>query len=94
MDCGLEFCDCGGDATGEALPDVSPLTPGGEMRRVAAAWASAFGTADQDFGHPPAHAVLAPISFNTPYPGGYEVYHWFDRLKEEKAISIYQVCVH
>lgn len=69
-----------GDPCARPLPDGGALTPGREMRRVAAAWAEAFGV-QQDFFSPPQHACDAPISFNIPYPGGHETAAWAERLR-------------
>lgn len=73
-----------GDARGDAL--TQPLTlPGADMRRVADAWAHAFGIA------PAARAEA--ISLNHPYPGGYEVVHYGGLLarRGRPSAGAYQV---
>ena len=80
-----------GDVCARPLPGGGALTPGREMRRVAAAWAEAFGIA-QDFFSPPPHACDAPISFNRPYPGGHEAGVWAERLRAAGArATVFQV---
>lgn len=56
-----------GDALGNPLTQP-PTLPGADMRRIADAWAHAFGIG------PSARAEA--ITLNRPYPGGYEVSHY------------------
>ena len=73
-----------GDANGDAL--AQPLTlPGAEMRRIADAWAHAFGIG------PSARADA--ISLNRPYPGGYEVIQYGALLAQsgQPRVGAYQV---
>lgn len=68
---------------GNALGDASSenvSTPGPKMRRIAAAWAKAFGV-EQDLKRPAAEAYMEPISLNRPYPGNYEVRSFVRRLQ-------------
>ena len=73
-----------GDALGNAL--AQPLTlPGADMRRIADAWAQAFGIGPS--------ARAAAISLNRPYPGGYEVIHYGELLARcgRPRVGAYQV---
>ena len=82
-----------GDHCARPRPGGGALTPGREMRRVAAAWAQAFGLEEHDFlAAPPPHARDAPISFNRPYPGGHEAGAWAARLRAEGVrATVFQV---
>ncbi len=71
-------------ALGNAL--AQPLTlPGADMRRIADAWAQAFGIGPS--------ARAAAISLNRPYPGGYEVIHYGALLARcgRPRVGAYQV---
>ncbi|CAK0897503.1 unnamed protein product, partial [Prorocentrum cordatum] len=90
------FCNFGnqGDFVGDAVEGKVLLMPGKDLRCIARAWAQACGqAAEQDFLQPKEFAYMEPVSFNRPYPGGYEVRYWAKHLpsSEEKRYSVFQV---
>lgn len=87
------FCNFGnqGDFSGNEVPGKMLLGSGPAVREVARCWANAFGVAsEQDFMKPKEHAFMEPVSFNRPYPGGYEVCFWAEKLRALGAL-LFQV---
>lgn len=83
-----------GDFRGEPRGDGPVLCGGEALRRIAAAWCSAFGHPfDPNFAAPTEHVCDEIVSFNWPYAGGVEVKEWARRLRAEgdSTTVIFQV---
>lgn len=81
-----------GDARGDG-EEGKVSTAGPAMRRVAGAWAQAFGVAGQDFLAPAEFAHMEAISLNRPYKGGYELQDYVAKLRARDTpnLTMFQV---